>query len=352
MGFLSIIGTPLGYVMYGIEYVVHNYGLSLILFVLFTRLILFPLAVKQQKSTAKMSVMSKKQKEIQKKYKNDKQKANEALMKLYEEEGVNPMGGCLPMLIQMILLFGIIDVIYKPLKHLIHISTDTVNAATKLLSQASSVNEIQIIKEIQSGSTAFNNVFTQTELTKIKEFNMNFLGMNLGDTPTWTSILVLIPIIAGITAFISSYLSMKIQAKNGQEVQGSMKVMLLIMPLFSVFIGFTMPAGAGFYWIVSNVFTLIQTLVVQKIWPPEKVLANQKVSEKQKAKMAKKRERLDAYNKLMEEKGRKPLTASKTAKEEEKMSPEQEKEENQKAAQRIAEARKRMAQKYGDDDKE
>ena len=349
MGFLSIIGTPLGYVMYGIEYVVHNYGLSLILFVLFTRLILFPLAVKQQKSMAKMSVMSKKQQEIQKKYKNDKQKANEALMKLYEEEGVNPMGGCLPMLIQMILLFGIIDVIYKPLKHLIHISSDAITAATKLLSQASSVSEIQIIKEIQSGSTAFDKVFSAAEITKIKEFNMNFLGMNLGDTPTWTSILVLIPIIAGITAFISSYLSMKIQAKNGQAVQGSMKVMLLIMPLFSVFIGFTMPAGAGFYWIVSNVFTLIQTLVVQKIWPPEKVLANQKVNEKQKAKMAKKRERLDAYNKLMEEKGKKPIGANKV---EEKMSPEQEKEENQKAAQRIAEARKRMAQKYGDDDKE
>lgn len=344
MGFLSIIGTPLGYVMYGIDYVVQNYGLSLILFVIFTKIILFPLAVKQQKSTAKMSVMSKKQQELQKKYKNNKQKQQEELMKLYEQEGVNPMGGCLPMLIQMILLFGIIDVIYKPLMHIVRISSDKITAATKLLEKATSISEIEIIKEIQSGSTVFNSVFTSEEILKIKDFNMSFLGINLGDTPTWTSILVIIPILAGITAFISSYLSMKIQEKNGQAVQGSMKTMLLVMPLFSVFIGFTMPAGAGFYWTISNVLALAQTVIVQKFWPPEKVLANEKVSEKQKAKMAKKRERLEAYNKLMEEKGPKAQKQAKA-----QLSLEEEKEQNKLAAQKIAEARKRMAEKYGDD---
>ena len=103
---MSILGYPLGWIMWAIYKVVNNYGVALILFTVLVRLALFPLSVKQQKSSAKMQVFQPKMQEIQKKYANNKEKQQEEMMKLYEQHGYNPMAGCLPSIIQMILLFG------------------------------------------------------------------------------------------------------------------------------------------------------------------------------------------------------------------------------------------------------
>ncbi len=348
---MGILGTPLGWIMYAIDSFVHNYGLSLILFVLFTKVVLFPLAIKQQKSSAKMASMSAKQKELQKKYGKDKAKLNEAQMKLYEEEGVNPMGGCMPMLVQMVLLFGIIDVIYKPLKHLIRVPAEMIKAATDILGKtAGSLAEIRVITLIQSGSEQFNNVFTPEILTQINNFDMKFGPINLGDTPTVAfNLLILIPILSGLTAFASTMISMNIQKKNGQEMQGSMKYMMMFMPLMSVWIAFTMPAGAGVYWTISNLLMIAQTLLVQWMWPPEKVaLHNGKSSEKAREKMRKKREKMEAYNKMMEERGLAPKPIPQKLAEPKVIDKEALQKEKEMTRVRLAEARKRMAEKYGE----
>ncbi|MFZ2538417.1 MAG: YidC/Oxa1 family membrane protein insertase [Oscillospiraceae bacterium] len=348
---MGIIGTPLGWVMYAIDSFIHNYGLSLIMFILFTKVVLFPLAIKQQKSTAKMASMSAKQKEIQKKYGKDKAKLNEAQMKLYEEEGVNPMAGCMPMAVQMILLFGIIDVIYKPLKHLIRVPAEMIKAATDLLGKAAgSLAEIKVISLIQGGSDKFNAIFTPDILSQINNFDMKFGPINLGDTPTVAfNILILIPILSGLTALGSTLVSMRIQKKNGQEMQGSMKYMMLMMPLMSVWIAFTMPAGAGVYWTVSNIFMIGQTLLVQWMWPPAKVaLHNSKSSEKTKEKMRKKRIKMEEYNKMMQEKGLAPKAIPQKLVEPRTIDKEALQNEKEMTRVRLAEARKRMAEKYGE----
>lgn len=353
---MGIIGTPLGYVMYAIESVVHNYGISLVIFIILTKVLLFPLAIKQQKSTVKMASMSKKQAELQKRYGKDKQKMNEELMKLYEQEGYNPMSGCLPMIIQMLLLFGIVDVIYKPLKHLLHVSGDLITQATAILTEASgavSTAEIAIISAIQSGSTAYDGVFGAELVQRIRDFNMNFLGVYMGDIPQWNNILVLIPIISGLTALASTIISMKIQARNGQPaMQGGMKITMYAMPLLSVWIGFSMPAGAGIYWILSNITMIAQQIIVQIIWSPAKLATMQdKNSEKTREKMRKKRERMEEYNKLLEEKGMapKPVPKKLEAEVSTKTIDREELEREREAANRkLAEARRRMAEKYGD----
>lgn len=350
---MGILGTPLGYVMFAIDFFVNNYGLSLVLFIILTKVILFPLAIKQQKSTARMAAMSGRQKELQKKYGNDKQKLNEAMMKMYEEEGYNPMGGCLPMIIQMVLLFGIIDVIYKPLQHLMHVPKEMIASAKTVLEQimgkVTSTPEIDIITKIQTGSTEFASVFTPEWTEKIQNFDMNFLGVNMGEIPTWTSWLVLIPIISTLTALLSTIISMRIQKQNGQEMQGGMKYTMYFMPLMSLWIGFSMPAGAGIYWILSNVLMIAQQVLVQKLWPPEKVAQmTDKSAEKNKEKMRKKREKMEAYNKMLEEKGMAPKPIPKKLSEPKVIDKEALKREREETSTKLAEARKRMAEKYGD----
>ena len=116
MQFLGFLGGPLGYVMEFIyKFIVSDYGLSLVLFTIVLRVLMFPLRIKQQKSTAKMSAYQPMILEIQKKYAKDKNKQQEELMKLQEEYGYSPTAGCLPMVLNFVVIFGIIEVVYRPL---------------------------------------------------------------------------------------------------------------------------------------------------------------------------------------------------------------------------------------------
>ena len=129
----QLFGTPLGWIMWLLYQVIRNYGIVLILFTILVKAALFPLSVKQQKSSAKMAIFQPKIAEIQKKYANNKQKQQEEMMKLYEAHGYNPMSGCLPLLIQFPILFGIIDVVYNPLTHILRIPKDTIASAVEIL---------------------------------------------------------------------------------------------------------------------------------------------------------------------------------------------------------------------------
>lgn len=351
MGFL---GTPLGYIMYWIFEVVKNYGWALILFVIISKLVLLPLTIKQQKSTSRMASFQPKLQALQKKYANNKEKYQEEMMKLYEQEGVSPTAGCLPMLVQFALLFGVIDVIYKPLKHLLHIPADLVKQATGFLEKVTASAEIQIIDAIQKGTNAdITAVFDAETLTRIKDFNMNFLGIDLGAVPQFgLNLLVLIPIISGVTALLITLISMKQQERNGQKMQGMMKYTMLLMPLMSVWIGFSLPAGVGIYWIVSNLVQIGQSLLLGKIYTPEKLATmKDKNADKNKEKMKKRREKMEAYNQLMIEKGKAPAesTSDLSAKQDKKEMTEAMKDSDKK---KLAEARRRMAEKYGEEYKE
>ena len=128
--FFGILGGPLGYVMEFIyKYIVSDYGLSLVLFTLVLRLLMFPLRIKQQKSTARMAAYQPMIQEIQKKYAKDQKRQQEEMMKMQEEYGYSPTAGCLPMVLNMVVLFGIIEVVYRPLTYILHISTDLLTAA-------------------------------------------------------------------------------------------------------------------------------------------------------------------------------------------------------------------------------
>ena len=126
MGFLAFILGPLMALLYQL---IPNYAVTMIVFTVLVRVLLLPLAIKQQKSTAKMSVFQPEMQRIQEKYKNNKDKQSEELMKLQQEYGYNPMSGCLPMLLNLLVLFGIIEVVYRPAQYILGIPVDAIQAA-------------------------------------------------------------------------------------------------------------------------------------------------------------------------------------------------------------------------------
>lgn len=128
MGFLAFILGPLMALLYQL---IPNYAVTMIVFTVLVRILMLPLAIKQQKSTAKMSVYQPLMAEIQEKYKNNKEKQSEELLKIQQEYGYNPMSGCLPMILNMLVLFGIIEVVYRPVQYILGIPVSVITAAAE-----------------------------------------------------------------------------------------------------------------------------------------------------------------------------------------------------------------------------
>ncbi len=378
MNFINeLFGTPLGWVMWLLYKVIQNYGICLILFTVLIKAALFPLSIKQQKSSAKMAVFQPKMLEIQQKYANNKEKQQQELMKFYETHGYNPMSGCLPMFIQFPILFGIIDVVYRPLHHILRIPKDVIKQMSDILSGAiQNFNtyqaELQIISAVHKPEMlALLSDIDPVYLDKITNFNYSLFGLDLGVVPTFAwNWIIIIPILSGVTALLTSIVSMKMNpAAQQQDQQGGcmMKGMMYAMPLFSLWITFTVPVGVGIYWIISNVLAIAQSVILNKMYNPERykqeyeeqirAAEEQKRIEREKRrkrKLAKgielsdedltdeerkekvRKERQARFDKMDEENaGRNPQEEYLTAKE-----------LNRK---RLAEARKRDAEKYGEE---
>lgn len=358
---MAILGVPLGWVMWLIYQLIPNFTVALLVFTLVTKAAMFPFSIKQQKNMAKMAAFRPKIERINKMYANNKQKQQEEMMKIYEEEGYNPMGGCLPSLIPLIIMFGLIDVVYKPLTYIARIPNDTINKLVEIaekaggiLSQNTYAREIDIINAVHQNSSLFSSVGNDV-LDKVRSIDLNFLGINLGESPTlaW-NILVLLPILAGATSLLASLYSMhKSQQVQGKQAgAGMMKGMMIVMPLFSVYFTFQVPAGVGVYWIFSNLFAALQTFLLYKIWSPERVAAREAAAKAAGKFKEKKPSRFQqAMKKAQEQQALQNGTAKpKTQQQPVNTDPQYEglsqKEINRR---RLAAARKRDAEKYGEE---
>lgn len=269
----DIINVPLGYLFKGIYFIVQNYGFTLILFTLIMKFILFPLTLKQQKSMKKTQALQPKLLKLQEKYQHDKEKLSQETMKLYQEAGVNPMGGCLPTLIQLPILLALYNIIRKPMSYVMTLSNDVIMQIYEKIegtaaANFSQINQIDLANKIKLHSENLSELVSVDNL-----INFDFFGFNLSETPTFEFIsnnlqYALIPVIAGLTTYLVSYLSSKMSgsATNQQDnpAASSMKTMNVIFPLMTAWFSISLPAGLGLYWIVSNVFQIGQMVIMNK----------------------------------------------------------------------------------------
>ena len=270
----------------------NSYGVALILFTLVIKLIMLPFQMKSKKSMMRMSRVSGQMQELQKRYAKNQAKLQEEMQKLYEEEGVNPMSGCLWSLIPFPILIALYSIIRQPITHFMMLSKDVLQTVVQSAADAG-VNLTNIVMmDKATGAPALKDglyqlaSYGQINLVKAVQemglstpegwfdMNYNFLGLDLTATPweyvksftfTWAVIgVILIPILAGLSQFVFSKLTMKTQPQADAAGGASMKSMMYMMPLMSVYIAFIMPAALGVYWIAQSVFSLIQEAILNK----------------------------------------------------------------------------------------
>lgn len=273
MGFLAMILGPLMRMLYQM---IPNFAVTMIVFTVIIKLLMLPLMIKQQKSMAKMSVFTPMINEIQQKYKNNQEKMQEEMVKLQQEYGYSPTAGCLPMLVNMLVLFGMVEVVYRPVQYILGIPKDAIGAACTALGIATNgaASQTGLIEAIHAGlASGVDTGLTTEQLSSIANFNTSFLGMDMCTIPGFSfSLIMIFPIIAAVTMCISQVLSTKMSGQQAQ-MQGSMKVMMLVMNLMFVTFCFNAPVGFSLYYGVSNVVQIFQSYVTYKIYSPEKFKA-------------------------------------------------------------------------------
>ncbi len=295
---MDFLGSIIAYPFRWIDSISPNYVVTLIIFAVFMKLLLFPFGIKQQKNSIKQAKLRPYENVIRKKYqgrtdKVSQQKMNEEIMQLYQDENFNPMSGCLPMLLQLPILFALYQVIIKPATFLLRFPKELLTElgeVAKLVDESAVTEIIQINKLLNLPQDLGADVVTRVqellgksvtvknELTTVGEAfsslqsDFTVAGINLMDTPTFAlNLLILVPILV----FVFSWGSMKLTRKFTYQPQtgadnataASMKMMDITMPLMSTFICFKVPAGIGIYWIIQNVLGVAQQYALYKMFP-------------------------------------------------------------------------------------
>ena len=276
MNFFYILSGPLGYVMEWIYKLLPSYGWDIIIFTLLINIVKIPLQLSQQKSMAKMSAFQPMMMEIQNKYKDKPEKQQEEMLKLQQDYGYNPTAGCVPMLLNFLVMFGVIGVVYNPLERIFHISAAALTAAGEALT-ASGVaftaitRDTTIISQLVAGNGSLAACFTPEQIATVTEFSrhMTFLGIDLTRVPKLgLSLDIVLPLLSVITMLLSTHISMK---ASGQQMQGSMKLTMYMMPLMYLFFCFTYPLAFSLYYVISNIVMTVQTQVMRKVYDPDKM---------------------------------------------------------------------------------
>ena len=306
----NLINVPFSYVIRFFNGITGSYMLALFGFALVVKIVLFPLGIKQQKNMVKQATLRPKEMAIRAKYagrtdKATQQKMQNEIMELYQRENYNPAGGCLPMILQLVVVWAIYRIVYGPLTYLCAMDAEALNAVRMAVAalqdtagtaienlKAFSGNEIQLLS-IVNDTTSQGIGGVSAVIEKLRELyasnpeyveeatrvlvdnppNMTVFGMNLAvapskDFPSW---LLIVPALNLLTTWCSTKITRKLsyQAPSQQEGQAasSMKLMEITMPLMITFMAYTLPAALGIYWVFQNILGVLQQFILSKMYP-------------------------------------------------------------------------------------
>ena len=267
--FITVLVRPFAFILRWIYDWCKSFGWAIILFTLLTRLVLLPLNIRSKVGMAQMQTLQPKMKELEKRYKNDQQKYQEEVAKLYKKEGVSPMSGCLPTLLTLPIMFALYWPISQPLKYLMRLTAAQITAVREELTLIGAVttdlgraSEMTLVQAINENFEAVRGISDN-----IFQINLEFLGMNLGAVPSIREInlIFFLPIISAVTSFLLSRLTTWLQERTTgtvSEAAQQNKMMMWMMPLISLWIGFSLPAGLTLYWIVGNLLGILQEFFI------------------------------------------------------------------------------------------
>lgn len=278
---VSFVGSFLGRGMKFCYDIVANYGIAILLFTFLTKIVLLPISIMLHKNSIEMIKMQPELNFIKVNHFGDADRIGEEQLKLYKKYHYHPMLGLIPIIVQLVLLMGVIDVIYKPLKHIFRISADKIHMVTSKFSELSGVdaemNSIQIIivDAVKKGfyTEEIRDILGEDIFNQIQNFNMSFMGINLAEVPAKAGgILILVPIFAAFCAWLLCVIQNKVNVLQSEQRSINKAGTMILSVGLSLYLGFFVPAGVGVYWMIGNLLVILQLLLLNYIINPKKYI--------------------------------------------------------------------------------
>lgn len=342
----DIINVPFGWVLGQLYRLTGNYGIALILFAVIVYMALLPITAKSKQSTMKMSRLQPRIQDIQRRYASDPQKQNEEMQKLYQEEGLSMYTGCLWSFVPMLVLLPLFAVIRNPIVYMLGQSEEVAAQIVEIIkgvnpdifSANSYYDQVTAASVMAQYANEIKAVLPELSAAALQGVNFNFLGINVGSVPSftfwnwgsfdWAHIgLFLIPFLSAAANFLQSEIMMRsnnsvITNENGVQDEETAKnsataqtntVMKWMMPLMSLWIGFTASAALSIYWLVGGVVRTIQEVILtkryRKIYDAEDAIRLKKLMEEEAAEAE--RERIRAQRRAANPDGQTQNTSKK-----------------------------------------
>ncbi len=267
-----------------------GYALALLIFALICQIVLFPFGIKQQKNSQKQARLRPKENVIRKKYNGrtdraSQMKMNEEIQQLYQEENFSPFSGCLPLLIQLPILFSLFYVIREPLTYIVGMSDSLIlelnnflaDAGIKgfqVLEQVKNISEISILNHINADTAGIATEFAKSlEGLQLPNFTLGPIDLSITPNAFFDKVaswhILIIPVVTFLSAYFGQKLTRKFtyQPPNTAESQSSMKLMNVMMPLFSAYLAFMWEASMGLYWTYRSILSFLQQVILSKMFP-------------------------------------------------------------------------------------
>ena len=327
---LRIIMWPFSQLLNILFTLTGSYGLAIILFAVIIKLVMLYPSAKSKRNAMHMSRMNPKLQEIKKRCGKDQQKYAMEVQKLYQEEHVNPMGGCLWSFLPLPILIALYGIIRRPVINFMLIN----------MPRGKALEQLEVIRETLTGAgfqitgqQAYEEISIARGITEhldliqpivpqVFPIDFHFLGLDLTAIPwnsfmnltsgefSWSVLgLVMIPIVSGVLNLLLSVLSMRTSVPADDAMKSQQTMMTVMMPLMSVYIGFILPASLGVYWISMSVFSIIQELILQKYYGAK---LDREEAEREEA------ARQDRLRRMEEAKNRPHVQSSNTSREKQK----------------------------------
>lgn len=277
----TIVGVPLGWLMWACYQLFRQYGLALILFTLLTKVVMFPISLLVQKNSIKMVRMKPQLDALRYQYVDDQDAFIDAQSALYKKERYSPMAGVWPLLLQLPIIFGLLDVVYNPLKYILHLPTQVQQAfvvkTAELMGTADLGTTAQLValEKVRSMPEAFAALPGADEaIAAIQQIRLSFLGIDLMQMPNIHEMnaVLLVPLLAGLSALVMCYIQNKINVLQIEQSKLSQWGMTAFMIVFSSFFAFIVPAAVGLYWTFGNLFSIGVMYLVNAIYSPAKYI--------------------------------------------------------------------------------
>lgn len=283
---MKILSDILGPVMAFCYHLISNYGIAIILFTLISKIVLLPISIWVQKNSIKMVKMQPAINRIKAKHFGDADRIADEQSKLYKKEKYNPLASLIPLIVQIVLLLGLVDVIYHPMNYLMGIPQDVINGMKDLAVSLTGANpesssiQLVIVDMIKNGNhindfLGLQSQFAGTDMSQViqsvQQFHMSFCGFNLSWVPAEIGgIDILVPIIAGFSAWLLCVCQNRSNVLQNEQSKLNKYGMMLLSVGLSLYLGWGVPAGVAIYWMASNIFAIIQLYLLNWAINPKK----------------------------------------------------------------------------------